>query len=475
MLKEKIFFNSQVSESNDQGLVEQAGLKYNDRLMKIRQPFSQVRNLIIVILVFVLGGIVGFKYAQGSLPFFKSSQIAKKNVQSRLFNTFQPQEFKDVDFQQFWEVWRILENQYVDPEKVDAQNLVDGALEGLVSGLGDPYSFYLPPAEKQRTEEDLQGSFYGVGIQLGYVDQTLAVMAPLKGSPAEKQGIQAGDLILHIKDEAKGLDEDTSSWSLSKAVNNIRGKRGSKITLTMYRKDSGNEPFDVTITREEIVVPSVEMQLIGSGIEDSKTNITNGDVVSHETLELLKSNEKTIAYIRVSAFNERTKKEWDDAVNNILAKGSEINGIIVDFRNNPGGLLERAIELSSDFVPSGVVVTQKGRYTSRPFQSTGSARLKDYPVAVLVNKGSASASEIVAGALRDRLKAKLIGEQTFGKGTVQDRQELSNGGALHVTIAKWLLPNGDWINDTGIPVDVEIKDNPDTKEDEVIVRALEEF
>ncbi|MEN8253363.1 MAG: S41 family peptidase [Patescibacteria group bacterium] len=463
------------SSNQDQLLVEQAIYKYNSPSMKSRFSISALKNLIIISLIFVLGGVVGFKYAQGDLPYFKPANLAKKGVQSKLSNTFQPQEFKDIDFQQFWEVWRILESQYVDPDKVDAEKMVDGALSGLVGGLGDPYSFYLPPKEKQRTAEDLQGSFYGVGIQLGYVDQTLAVMAPLKGGPAEKTGIQAGDLILHVKDEAKSLDEDTSGWSLSEAVNKIRGKRGTKIILTMYRKNNGSEPFDVTITRAEIVVPSVELQLVGSGIESSTTNVMNSDVISQKTLDLLKDNDKKAAYVRVSSFNERTKAEWDQAVKTILAKNGDISGVIIDFRNNPGGLLERAIELSSDFIIDGVVVTQKGRYKNRPFQSMGQARLKDYPVIILVNKGSASASEIVAGALRDRINAKLIGEQTFGKGTVQDRQELSNGGALHVTIAKWLLPGGQWIHEEGIPVDVEVKDDPETEEDEVIVRALEEL
>jgi len=239
-------------------------------------------------------------------------------------------------------------------------------------------------------------------------------------------------------------------WSLDEAVTKIRGKRGTEVTLTLFRRGNGSEPFEVTIKRQEIVVPSVEVEF-----------------VDHDG--------QKVAVMKVSSFNERTKGEWDEAVFQVLAEAGSLEGIIVDLRNNPGGLLDRSIEIASDFVADGVVVTQKGKYINRPFNSTGTGRLVSYPVEVMVNKGSASASEIVAGALRDRRDAKLIGEQTFGKGTVQDRLMLSNGGALHVTIAQWLLPSGEWIHDEGIPVDIEIKDDRETEEDEVLLRAVEEL
>jgi len=450
--------------------------EYNSPPMQ-KRVLPSFYNSIIILLIFVLGSLTGFQYAAGrfgKLPFLPIPLSQQKLLPGKLVNSFQPEEFKEIDFQQFWEVWKTLEQNYVDPEKIDPEKMVDGAIEGLTRGLEDPYTFYLPPEQKQRTDEDLAGSFYGVGIQLGYVDQTLAVMTPLKGSPAETAGIRAQDLILHVKDKSKDLDVDTQGWTLTEAVNYIRGKRGTEVTLTLYRKDNGAEPFDVTIKRDEIVVPSVEHQLVGAGVADSVTTVTKQAVVDGSTLGLLKNGDKTIGYIRVSTFNERTKDEWDSAVKDILTQ-SEIDGLIIDFRNNPGGLLERAIELASDFFAKGVVVTQQGRYTNKPFQSMGTARLANYPVVVLVNKGSASASEIVAGALRDQIKAKLVGEKTFGKGTVQDRIELNNGGALHVTIAKWLLPGGAWIHHEGIPVDVEVKDNLDTPEDEVILEAVKQF
>lgn len=436
-----------------------------------KRRVSILFEAVVLLLIFALGSTLGFRYASGAfgkLPYLPEpiSQTSSNFTPSKLTNTFQPEDFEEVDFQQFWQVWRLLEQEYVDPEKIQAKELVDGAIRGLAAGVGDPYTTYLPPADKKRTDEDLSGSFYGVGISLGYIDGTLAVMAPLKDSPAAERGVQAGDLILHVIDDQKNLDEETQGWSLNEAVSNIRGKKGTTVTLTLYRKDNGAEPFDVEIPRGEIIVPSVELEYV----------VSNGEAgidESESALEILEKDGKKAALIAVSSFNERTKSEWDSAVEKILRYNGQIDTIIIDFRNNPGGLLERAIELASDFVPNGTIVTQDGRYQKYPFESTGEGRLKDYQVLVLVNKGSASASEIVAGALRDRTDALLIGEQTFGKGTVQDRKELANGGALHVTIARWLLPAGAWIHDEGIPVDIEVKDDPHTEPDEVVMRALE--
>jgi len=192
-------------------------------------------------------------------------------------------------------------------------------------------------------------------------------------------------------------------------------------------------------------------------------------------LEYVEHAGKRVAHLKVLKFGERTKGEWDAAVKDILSQKNNIDGIVLDFRNNPGGYFNTSIELASDFVKKGTIVSQKGNFTSQPFNSTGIARLQGIPLVVLVNRGSASASEIVAGALRDNLGSKMVGEKTFGKGTVQDRRELSNGAGLHVTVGKWLLPKGSWIHEEGIPVDVEVEDNRDTEEDEVLLRGIEEL
>jgi carboxyl-terminal processing protease len=245
----------------------------------------------------------------------------------------------------------------------------------------------------------------------------------------------------------KSLDKDTTGWSLTEAVSNIRGERGSEVILTLYRQDKG-EPFQVTLKRDEIIVKSVE-------------------------LEFVEHAGKRVAHMSLLRFGERTTVEWEEAVAKVLAEGSKVNGVVLDMRNNPGGFFDGAIDISSEFVASGTVVIQKGKYTQQEFPAKGQARLTKMPVVVLVNRGSASASEIVAGALKDRRNAKLVGEKTFGKGTVQDRRELSNGGGLHVTIAEWLTPNGDSIHDVGIPVSVEVTNNPDTPEDEMVLKAVE--
>lgn len=414
---------------------------------KIKLSMAVVRNLVLGVLLLALGGVVGYRYGmQGGTP---------ANIPlSSIVNTELPDAKQDsVDFSVFWEVWNYLDQTYLNQEQLDAKAMVNGAIQGMTAAVGDPYTAYLPPEENQRRAEDLAGSFFGVGIELGYIDNTLAVVAPLKGTPAEAAGIQASDLIIHVRDEMKDLDEDTTDWSLTEAVEKIRGPKNTTVTFTIARKNGdGNyqEPFDVDVQRGEIVVESVELKF-----------------VEHAG--------KKVAHLTVSSFGERTPTEYDQAVKEILVNGADLDGIVLDLRNNPGGFFDGAIDVASEFIDGGVVVSQKGKITQQDYKAQGRARLTNFPVEVLVNKGSASASEIVAGALRDQLDAKLIGEQTFGKGTVQDRRELSNGGGLHVTIARWLLPKGDWIHDEGIPVAIEVEDNPDTEEDEVLLRAIEEI
>ena len=416
-------------------------------MVKKKISAADLRNTSIGLLLLILGGVVGYRYGQSGIE-------PEKIPLSQIIKTQAPEEKQNVDFSVFWEVWGYLDQTYLDSDQLDAREMVNGAISGMTSAVGDPYTTYLPPKQNQRSAEDLAGSFYGVGIELGYIDETLAVVAPLNGTPAEKAGVQAGDLILHVKDDNKNLDEDTTGWSLNEAVEKIRGRKNTQVTLTLLRKNGEEnnygDPFDVNITRGEIVVESVELEF-----------------VEHEG--------KRVAHLRVFKFGERTPKEFNQAVGEILSQGHQLDGILLDLRNNAGGFFDGAIDLASEFIENGVVVTQKGKFTKQDFNAEGKARLAQFSLLVLVNRGSASASEIVAGALRDQLDAKLVGENTFGKGTVQDRRKLSNGGGLHVTIARWLLPEGDWINDTGIPVDVEVTDDRETEQDEVVFKAIEQL
>lgn len=416
--------------------------------MNLKKPQTWMQ-VTITALIFVLGVVVGHRYVKpGQIPYLPPPEY-NVTTPTRVVNTDQPGEYQEVDFQQFWEVWGLLEKEYLDPTKIDHQELVHGAIRGMTAAVGDPYTVYLPPEQDQRAAEELAGAFYGVGIELGYIDNTLAVVAPLKGMPAEKAGVEAGDLIIHVTDENKDLDEDSGNWSLTEAVNNIRGERGTEVTLTLFRQDNGGEPFDVTLRRDEIVIPSVE-------------------------LEFVEHDGKRAAHIQLSRFGERTEAEWDSIVNQISAQQNETDLVLLDMRNNPGGFFDGAIMIASEFIRSGTVVSQQGKYRTIDYPVEGGSRLVNIPVVVLVNRGSASASEIVAGALRDNKDALLVGENTFGKGTVQDRLQLDGGGGIHITIARWLLPDGASIQEEGIPVDVEVTDDRETEEDEVVQRAIEE-
>ena len=351
-----------------------------------------------------------------------------------------------ADFSKFWEVWKRLENSYVDPSKLDYAKMTWGSMQGLAQSLDDPYTQYLPPKENKQANEDLSGAFFGVGIELGYKDGTLAVVSPITGSPADKASVKPGDLILHIKDEKKNVDLDTRGMTLPTAVTHIRGERGTPVILTMYR-DGAPKSYDVTIVRDEIVVPSVELKFI-------------------------EKNGKKIAHLELHKFGGRTDKEWLQKVAEIVS--AKPAGVVLDLRNNPGGYLDGAVFVTSEFLASGVVVKQEGRKSSETYNVDRKGNLTSIPLVVLVNKGSASASEITAGALQDNKRAEIVGEQSFGKGTVQEVQELADGSSLHVTVAKWVLPSGRWIGKEGITPDVKIEDDIETKElDEQLEKAVE--
>ncbi len=418
--------------------------------------FKKIITVIMALLILVLGIILGYRYAIGALPVKISLGFLDKIGFSQQREDFarlvqSSEQNAPVSMDVFWEVWQIVERDYIDPSKIDYNKMIDGAIQGMVWGLEDPYTAYLSPADNEKAGEDLAGSFYGVGIELGYVDGVIGVIAPLAGSPAEKAGVKAGDMILQVNDVAANLNEETSGWTLDEAVQKIRGPKGTKVSLTL-RQPAESENREVEIVRDEIIVESVVLDFI-----------TQGD--------------KSVAHLKLSRFGDRTQGEWDGAVTKILEKWhkNEIQGLIFDLRNNPGGYLDASISIASDFIKSGTIVSQKSKYSQKAYSSSGRAKLEQVPTVILVNKGSASSSEIVAAALRDDKGIKLIGEQTFGKGTIQDRRELSNGGGLHVTIGRWLTPKGDWINDNGLAVDIEVAQDYETEADEVLDRAIQEF
>ncbi len=332
---------------------------------------------------------------------------------------------KNLDFSLFWDTWNELEHKYVDNKKIDPQNMLYGAIRGMVASVNDPYTFFLTPQENKQTKDDLSGKFEGIGAQLGLKDNRIVIIAPLKDSPAQKAGVRAGDYVVAVDGQS------TKGWTLVAAVGKIRGNKGTKVKLTL---DRAGVQFTVEIVRDNILVSSVESRV--------------------EKQVSCQSNCSQVAYLKLNQFGENTNDEWDRAVDQIVTlwQNHQIKGMVLDLRDNPGGFLESAVYLASEFLPQGkVVVRQESTTTeSRDYTVSRQGRLLDIPLTILINQGSASASEILGGALRDYNRAELIGEKSFGKGSVQEALDLKGGAGLHVTVAKWILPNGDWINGKGI-------------------------
>lgn len=353
---------------------------------------------------------------------------------------------KNIDFALFWQAWSKLEEKFVDQTKLDKQQMFYGAIKGMTASLGDPYTFFLTPEENQQSKDDLGDSFQGIGAQLGLKNNQIVVIAPLKNSPAESAGILAGDIILKVDDQS------TEAWTLPYAVSKIRGKAGTKVKLTLERLE---KEIVITVIRDDIEVDSVELTF-----------------------------EKEIAILKLIKFGDDTVDEWNKTVETIRKKWlkKEIKGMILDLRDNPGGYLEGSVSIASEFLPLGkIVVTQE--YTngaSKKYKVNHEGKLLDIPLIVLINKGSASASEIVAGALRDHKRAKLVGEKSFGKGSIQEALDLKNGAGLHVTIAKWILPGGSWINSVGVSPELKVENKIDQgntlerKNDLQLEKAIEE-
>jgi carboxyl-terminal processing protease len=347
----------------------------------------------------------------------------------------------NLDFNQFWEVWDKVEQKYVkSPTSTTEKDMFYGAIQGMVAALGDPYSLYFVPTAAEEFSKDLSGELEGIGAEIGVKNNQLTVVSPLPDSPAERAGLKAGDKILDIdKVSTFGMDVAT-------AVGKIRGKADTKVVLTITR-DGLTKASEITITRAKINVPSV----------------------------LFSVKPGNIAYVRVMQFNADTNGQLDKAIKQIKSRG--MKGIVLDLRNNPGGYLTAAIYMASEWVTSGPVVSEKGRNgQSNEHLAEGEHRLAGIKTVVLVNKGSASASEIVAGALQDTKNAVLIGEQTFGKGSVQDYETFPDGSALKITVAEWFTPNGRNINKEGVKPDIEIKQdwaNEKVGEDVILNRALD--
>lgn len=328
-----------------------------------------------------------------------------------------------IDFGIFWEVWDKLKNQHIYGEKTENQKMVYGAISGVVDSLDDPNTVFFPPSDSKKFVEDISGEFGGIGAEIDIRNEQLVVVAPLKNTPAERAGLKGGDKILAINGTpTAGLAD------VNEAVKKIRGPVGEEVVLTILR-NGWTKPRETPIVREIIQIPTLELDM----------------------------KEDKIAHIKLYSFNEKAVYAFHNAIIEAALNGAD--GIILDLRNNPGGFLEVAVNLAGWFVDKGSVVTTEEFRSGekRDFRANGNAALKNAPTVILVNKGSASASEILAGALRDHLGIKLIGETTFGKGTVQELQDLRDGSSLKITVAHWLLPKGTVIEKNGLTPDIEVK------------------
>lgn len=323
-------------------------------------------------------------------------------------------------FQPFWETWTLVHEQYVD-QPVDDVALMRGAIQGMLDSLGDKHTSYMSPEEFKQANEDLAGEYEGIGAYVDISGDYLTVISPISGSPAEAAGLRNGDIIIAID------GQDMTGVNPELARQRVLGPAGSVVTLTIRRGDEA--PLDVKITRAKIIVHSAEGKMLDDGI----------------------------AYVEISTFGEKTSQELKDTLAKLMAENPK--GLILDLRNNGGGYKDTAVEVASEFIPKGKVVLyeQYGSGQKNSDEALGDGLAENIPMVVLINEGSASASEIVAGALQDYGRAKLVGVVSYGKGSVQIWDELSNNqGAVRVTIAKWLTPDGRAIDKTGLTPEVYV-------------------
>jgi carboxyl-terminal processing protease len=327
------------------------------------------------------------------------------------------------------QVWSLLEKEYIDPEAIKQDKMVYGAAEGMVATLGDPHTTFVEPQTANILEQDMQGSFEGIGASVDMVDGKLTIVRPLPNSPALKAGLLPGDVVLEVDGQA------LTGKTLIESISLIRGPHGTTVNLRIQRKDT-SEPFMVALVRDKVESPTVESKML----EDNQ-----------------------IAYVRLAEFNAISKDKVHAALADLLR--NKPKGLIFDLRGNPGGYLQMAIEIASEFLPRDTLVVSDHErdQPAQEFRVTRAGLATDIPLVVLINGGSASASEIVAGAIRDNQRGKLIGEQSFGKGSVQNTHKLEDGSSLRVTIARWYLPGGTNLEEAkGIPPDIQV---PYTKED----------
>lgn len=406
----------------------------NQKREKMKKIFTGIAVIVVAIAIFATGfvsGKMGTAEA-GKVPGIVNTEKGK---------------VKNVDFELFWKAWTTLNAKYVathnstsTPAPTD-QDRVYGAIKGMTAALGDPYTTFFTPQEAKLFESEIDGNFEGVGMELGMKNDIITVVSALKNTPAEKAGMKSGDRIIKINDTMT-----TNGMSVEQAVKMIRGPKGTVVTFGILRGDS-TEIIEIKVTRDVINIPTLDSNF------DSKTGIYT---------------------IRLYNFSAQSASLFRNALKDFVA--SKSNKLIIDLRGNPGGYLDAAVDMASWFLPPGKVVVRESygkNKTETSEKSRGYNIFNDnLRVVILVDQGSASASEILAGALQEHGKAKLVGTRTFGKGSVQELVKLTPDTSMKITIARWLTPNGKSISDGGLTPDVEVKVNADDAKKGIDVQML---
>lgn len=361
--------------------------------------FTIATAVIIVFLAFSMGYFLG-QSPWAPYPLFGAATTTPDQAKA----TFAP----------FWETWDLVHARYYDLP-VDDKLLTEGAIDGMLAVLGDDHTRYLPPMDEEAARQSMSGEFQGIGAEVESRDEFITVVSPIDGSPAEAAGLRPGDRLLF----ADGVD--LTGMDVSEAAALVRGPAGTAVLLLIGR---GDEQFELEIVRDVVALKSVRSEIMDGNI----------------------------AYLRLNRFGNQSDEELSEALAELMAENP--TGFILDLRRNPGGALDTAVDIADEFLPQGTVLIERfGNDSQRLYESTDKGQAEDIPLVVLIDEGSASASEVLAGAIRDEERGTLIGQTTFGKGTVQTWQGLSNGGGVRLTIARWLTPDETWVHKEGITPD----------------------
>jgi len=394
------------------------------------KKITKISSIVVVGILFFIGGFyIGFNHVPEVKKVYGISN--KENL---------PSDISDADFADFWKAWNIINERHPNGSEVSSQEKIWGAIKGMVESVGDPYTYFFTSKEAEDLNIDLSGEFFGVGMEVGLREKNLVVITPIKDSPAEKAGIKVGDIILKINDEiANKLTVDT-------AIDLIRGERGTTVKLTIEREGE-NAPIEISVMRDLIKIPTLETEIRKDGV----------------------------FIIRLFDFSRNSEVDFEKALDEFVASKSD--DLVIDLRGNPGGYLGSAINITSWFLEEGkTIVIEKSTNieNNNNFRSNGNFLTGNFETVILVDGGSASASEIMAGAMQEQKVAKLVGTQTFGKGSVQELVDFKDKTELKITVAEWLTPNGLSISKNGLTPDVVVEFDEEAYKKDKTDNQLEE-